>query len=81
MQMADEEPEPTRDLVLTPMTRIQFQPIGGALYMLVVDGEPVGDFNLAPESAEWFHALPTAEQYGQTLDEMRLFFQSQGVTL
>jgi hypothetical protein len=84
--MADE----TRELPVTthpngsPRTlppRIQFQPIGGALYMLTVDGEAVGDFQLAPEAGEWFFSLPTAEQMGKALDEMRTFLESQGVTL
>jgi hypothetical protein len=73
--------ETTRDLVLTPLMRVQFEPIGGDLYMLVINGEPVGDLKLAPESREWFEALPPSTQHDATMQEMRLFFQSQGVTL
>jgi hypothetical protein len=76
--MADDE---LRDLPLTPMTRVQFEPIGGALYMLLVDGEAVGDFSLAPEQSAWFFQLPTAKAYGEHLEQMKLFFESQGVTL
>lgn len=79
--MADESPEPTRDLMLTPLTRVQFVPIGSDLYMVTIDGTPVGDMHLNEESREWLAGLPTAEQYGEQLDQMRVFFQQQGVTL
>lgn len=75
--MADE----TRALPLTPVTLVQFQPIGSNLYNLVIDGEVIGDLALAPESQEWLSNLPTVTEYSSQLDQLRMFFQSQGVSL
>lgn len=79
--MADDSPEPVRDVMLTPLTRVQFAPIGGDIYDLLIDGETIGDLHLAPESREWLATLPTAEEHDQTVAQMRQFFQSQGVPL
>lgn len=73
--------EPVRDVPLTPMTRVQFAPIGEGLYDLLIDGETVGDIKLTPEAGEWLAALPTAEEYGEQVQQMMSFFKSQGVSL
>lgn len=81
-------PEPERALPVLPWTLIKFTPdappqemVRGEPYMVSVDGQQVGIFHRFnnTEAAEWFDALPTAEQHEADIAQVRAQMHAMGL--
>lgn len=73
--------EPERALPVLPWTFIKFTPDAPLSYMVSVDGQQVGIFHRFnnTEAAEWFDALPTAEQHEADIAQVRAQMHAMGL--